>query len=386
MKTVAIVVTARPSYARLKTLILALQPLVQVQVLIAGSALLDRYGSVAEVIERDCGPAAWKGWTVIEGETLETAARSTGLLLTDLSAAFRLLRPDAVVVHGDRHEVLAAAMAARYQEIPLIHLQGGEQTGSVDDRVRDAITQLADYHLVSTERAAGRVWAMRGHTAVVTGCPSLDLAAQARQAAPVTLSELGGSGADVDLSQPFLVVLQHPTTDHVHEAYTEMARTLVACSLAGLPVVVFWPGNEAGMAATSKAIRVHRDGAMRTVRNLPPERFLRLLTQAACLVGNSSVGIREASFLGVPVVNLGDRQQHRERGGNVLDSGDFLHDIADAIRAQVAHGPYPASTLYGDGNSGPRMAAWIADMVTGDTCSSENSRRITAGTLTLRVG
>lgn len=378
----ALIVTARPSYARVRTLIKALQTWADVQIVVAGSALLDRYGSVVEVIERECGAVAWKAYSVVEGETLETAARSTGLLLFDLSAAFRHLRPDAVIVHADRHEVLAAAMAARYQELPLIHLQGGEQTGSIDDRVRDAITQLADLHLVSTPAAQARVRAMRGHEAIVTGCPSLDVACEAVEGPAVTLDELGGDGADVDLSQPFLVVLQHPTTDRVSSAFGEMSRTLLACSDVGLPCVVFWPGNEAGMAATSKAIRVHRSFLpMRTVRNLPPERFLRLLMQCACLVGNSSVGIREAGFLGVPVVNLGTRQQDRERSGNVLDPSPFVPEMVAAIQAQVQHGPYERSPLYGDGQSGRRMSDAIQEYMTCRLNSLRSSRPTMAATL-----
>ena len=126
---------------------------------------------------------------------------------------------------------------------------------------------------------------------------------------------------------------------------------MLALEAVGLPAVVFWPGNEAGMGATSKAIRMSRGRfPLRTVRNLPPARFLRLLTQAACLVGNSSVGIRECSYLGVPVVNIGDRQIHRERAQNVLDTDLFIPEINSAIRWQVAHGQYPPSSLYGAGD------------------------------------
>lgn len=364
MPTLALVITSRPSYARLKTLILALQAQADVRLLVTGAALLDRYGSVVEVIERECGPVAWKAWTVFEGETHETTARTTAATLLDLSTALRMLAPDAVIVHADRHEVLGAAMAARYQEIPLIHLQGGEQTGSIDDRVRDAITQLADWHLVSTPQAALRVAQMReGAQVRVTGCPSLDVARAARNDHPVTA--LGGDGVDIDLSRPFLVVLQHPVSDHADHAADEMGQTLGACAAVGLPAVVFWPGNEAGADGVSKAIRLHRDRfPMRTVRNMPPEAFLRLLTQASCLVGNSSVGIREAGYLGVPVVNIGDRQAHRERAGNVLDVTDSAK-LTDAITAQLWHGPYLPSTLYGDGHSGARMAEAITGLLRG---------------------
>lgn len=356
--TLAIVITARPSYSRLRSLIAALVARgVTVRVLVGGSAVLDRYGSVVDVIESDGLPVAWRGWTVIEGETHETAARSTGLLMVDLASALRVMRPDAVLVHADRHEVLGAAIAARYLELPLIHTQGGEQTGSIDDRVRDAITQLADYHLVSTPAAASRIQRMRGHDAIVTGCPSLDVARQATLLPPVQIDSLPGDGRVLNPSAPFLVVLQHPVTDHADGAYDEMRETLEAVRATQRQALVLWPGDEAGMAGASKAIREAKATmSIRTCRNLPPEIFLRLLMQAECLIGNSSVGIRECSYLGVPVVNIGDRQAHRERAGNVLDVPARAETIS-AAWAWWRTTPRPErSTLYGDGQSGPRMA------------------------------
>lgn len=361
--TVALVITARPSYSRVKTLIPALRAAgVTVRLVVCGSALLSRYGAVIREIERDCGPVAHTAYTVIEGEVLETTARSTALLALDLAGALRHLEPDAVIVHADRHEVLGAALAARYLELPLIQLQAGEITGSIDDRVRDAITQLADLHLVSTSAAAARVWAMRGVPAVVTGCPSIDLARAALTAPLVTMSELGGDGPLVDLEKPFVAVLNHPTSDRVEDAYDEMATVLRGAATAGLPLLVWWPGCEAGADATSKAVRVLRSGVsvpVHTVRNVPPERFLRLLTQASALVGNSSVGIRECAYLGVPAVNIGSRQHGRERAENVWDCACHEAVIADAVSRAVRAGRRPSSALYGTGDGGARMAAAI---------------------------
>jgi UDP-hydrolysing UDP-N-acetyl-D-glucosamine 2-epimerase len=365
MPSLAVVVTARPSYARLRSLILALQASINVRLVVAGSALLERYGAVVDLIEADCGPVAWKAYTGVEGETLETSGRSTGLLMADCATAFRALQPDAVLVHADRHEVLGAAAAARMLELPLIHTQGGERTGSVDDRIRDAITQLADYHLVSTPAAKARIRQMRGHDAIVTGCPSLDVARSAATLPAVDVTRLPGDGRALKASEPFLVVLQHPTTDHAAAAHDEMATTLEAVAQVGIPAVVLWPGDEAGMAGASKAIRERRRN-FRTMRNLPPETFLRLLTQSVGIVGNSSVGIRECSYLGVPAVNIGDRQANRERAGNVVDVPVWdVGAIQQAIEAHLWHGPALPSQLYGDGRSGPRMAAAVRQILGG---------------------
>lgn len=362
---VAVILTARPSWAKLEPICRAL--IAQgddVQIIACASALLERYGRVVDVVRAQGYTVVDECYTTHEGETLLTSAKETGALLSELAGVLRRLQPDAVCVCADRHEVLAAAQAAAYLHIPLIHLQGGEVTGSIDDKVRHAITQLADLHCVATHAALRRVQRMTGHASSIywTGCPSIDQAREAMDGEPVTCDELGGSGPSVDLSQPFLVVLQHPVTDE-DDAYAQMATTLDAVGQIPLPAIVFWPGQDAGAGMMSKAIRTwisdHPDQVIHTVRNLPPARFLKLLTQAAVLVGNSSAGIRESAYLGVPVVNLGSRQAGRERAGNVRDVPHEGLRIVHAIHQQVRHGPYPSSDLYGTGMAGQQIAQAI---------------------------
>lgn len=358
---VAVILTARPSWAKLQTVVAALVARgVDVQLIACASALLERYGAVVNVVRREFPDVPIEEvWSTYEGATLLTSAKETGALLTELSSVLSRLRADACVVCADRHEVLAAAQAAAYLHLPVVHLQGGERSGSIDDRVRDAITQLADVHCVATKRAMMRVYGLTGDEKAIrlTGCPSIDLAKQAMDDPPVTAEELGGAGAAIDLSQPFVVVLQHPVTSEAAEAGLQMETVLTACR--GWRVVVFWPGEDAGADAASKVIRTYQED-MHTVRNLPPRRFLRLLTQAACLVGNSSAGIRECSYLGVPVVNVGTRQSGRECGPNVVDVLNGLgEDITKAIARQMAHGRYPSSKLYGSGDAGEKIAEVI---------------------------
>lgn len=368
---VAAVLTARPSWAKLEPVCAALKAQGDdVQVIACASALLERYGRVVDVVRAQGYTVAEECYTTHEGENLVTSAKETGALLMALASSLHRLKPDAVVVCADRHEVLAAAQAAAYLHLPLVHVQGGETTGSIDDKVRHAITQLADLHCVATQKAATRVARMTGSDAVVwTGCPSVDQAHAALTSEPVTLAELGGSGPAIDLAQPFLVVLQHPVTNEQDCAYAQMWTTLEAVGRIALPRIVFWPGQDAGAGEMSRAIRIwkdqHPDAVLHTVRSLPPVRFLRLLTQAAVLVGNSSAGIREASALGVPVVNLGTRQQGRERAANVMDAPHEGLRIVHAVQMQLRHGRYPASDLYGTGQAGQQTAVAIRNYLTG---------------------
>jgi UDP-N-acetylglucosamine 2-epimerase len=378
MKKIAVIVTARASWSKLQPVCEALRGRCELQIIACASALLERYGNVSQVIRNQNFNIAAECWTVHEGENLLTSAKETGALLGDLATRLDYLRPECVVVCADRHEVLAAAQSAAYLHIRLAHLQGGEVSGSIDDKVRNAVTMLADVHFPATltaralihgilRRQTGHVTAVDGIPFAYTaeqmmpvyhvGCPSIDLALRAQHEPPVTAEELGGAGPTLDLSRPFGVVLQHPVTHEVETSGPQMVETILAMEFNGerLPWVLFWPGEDAGASAISKTIRLSQSHH-HTVRNLPPSRFLRLLTQASVLVGNSSAGIRECSALGVPVVNVGSRQMNRERGPNVIDVPHDATQIAAAIRQQVAHGRYEPSSLYGDGDAGAKIA------------------------------
>lgn len=363
---IAVALTARPSYAKLKTIIEGLIAVgADVTVLACASALLERYGRVVNVVREDF-PAIpiIECWSTYEGANLVTSAKETGALLIELAGVLSVLQPACVVVMADRHEVLAVAQAASYLHIPIAHCQSGEKTGSIDDKVRDSITALADLHFPCTEFAAFRVYNLTGSAYVWNfGCSAIDLAKRAQDEPPVTADALGGAGAPIDLSQPFGIVLQHPCTDEAEHAHAQMRETLIASE--GLSQrLVFWPGQDAGSEGTSKAIREYQEryGTLHTVRNLPPSRFLRLLTQCAVLVGNSSAGIRESAYLGVPVVDIGSRQRGRERAKNVTWAPHDAEQIRAAIDKQVAHGRYPSSTLYGNGNAGQQIAETLVQV------------------------
>src|SRR6187402_1375956 len=179
-RKVAVVITARPSYSRIKTALTAIQrhPDLELQLIVAASALLDRYGSAINYIEKDGFEIAAKVFNVLEGENLTAAAKTTGIGILELSTVFDNLKPDIVVTVADRFETMATAVSASYMNIPLAHIQGGEVTGNIDEKVRHAITKLADYHFVASESAKERVIKLGEDPTMVfnTGCPSIDLA------------------------------------------------------------------------------------------------------------------------------------------------------------------------------------------------------------------
>ena len=370
-RKICVVVTARPSYSRIRTALTAIQqhPDLELQLVVAASALLERYGNAIGAIERDGFVPAARVYMVVEGENLVTSAKSTGMGLVELATVFDNLKPDAVVTIADRYETLANAVAASYMNIPVVHVQGGEVTGSIDEKVRHAVTKLSNLHLVATEGARQRVIRLgeEPESVILTGCPSIDIAAEVAASPAMDFdpfTKYGGVGARGDLSKGYLVVMQHPVTTEYDEARHQVDETLYAVKDAGLPVLWFWPNVDAGSDGTSKGIRVFREREkpehFHFFRNMFPEDFLRLLCGATAIVGNSSVAIRECSFLGVPAVNIGSRQQGRERGRNVIDVEHDRAAIAGAIREHQRRGRPAPDHLYGDGQSGRRIAECLA--------------------------
>lgn len=371
MRTIAVVVTARPSYSRIRSALVAIRdhPDLELRLIVGASALLDRYGAVPRRMAADGLEVHERVQVLVEGENDVAMAKTTGLALLELTSVLDRMRPDAVVTVADRYETLATAIAVSYLGIPLVHVQGGEVTGSIDDRVRHAVTKLADLHLPANAAAAARIVAMGEDPArvVVTGCPSIDLAAavDAGDRLPFDpVARYGGVGADLDPSAGYLVVMQHPVTDEHRDARAHVTATLEAVRASGRPALWFWPNPDAGSDGTSEGIRAfreaHPDSPVRFFKNMAPEDFLALLSHADALVGNSSVGIRECAYLGVPAVNVGSRQQGRDRGHNVVDVTYDRDAIAAAIERAVTSPRPPSDPLYGDGDAGQRIAEALA--------------------------
>jgi UDP-hydrolysing UDP-N-acetyl-D-glucosamine 2-epimerase len=333
-------------------------------VVVAASALLSRYGNAIDFIKADGFDIDAKVFSVLEGENTTAAAKTTGLGIIELSSVFENLKPDIVVTVADRFETISTAIAASYMNIPLAHLQGGEVTGNIDEKVRHAITKLADYHFVSSDDAFNRVKKLgeEENSIYNTGCPSIDLAVPVLNKKPLSFDpykKYGGVGHEPDYSLEYIVVMQHPDTTQVEKSRIQIEETLKAIDELNIPTFWFWPNIDAGADGTSTGIRAYREyhklEYVHFFKNMSSEDFLELIYNSKALIGNSSVGIREAAFLGVPVVNIGDRQHRRLRAENVLDVDHDKNAIKNAINLQKFKS-LESSELYGKGNSGEKIA------------------------------
>jgi UDP-hydrolysing UDP-N-acetyl-D-glucosamine 2-epimerase len=372
-RKIAVVITARPSYSRVKTVLKAIQqnPDLELQLIVAASALLERYGSAVNYIENDGFEIAAKVFNVLEGENLTAAAKTTGIGILELSTVFDNLKPDIVVTVADRFETMATAIAASYMNIPLAHIQGGEVTGNIDEKVRHAITKLADYHFVASENAKARVIQLGENPDMVfnTGCPSIDIAEQVlKNKEPLfdPYEKYGGVGSQPILDKGYLVVMQHPVTTEYLDSRKHIEATLRAIEQVNYPTLWFWPNVDAGADGTSTGIRsfreLHKLKNVHFFKNMKGDDFLQLLHGSSCLVGNSSVGIRECSFLGVPVVNIGSRQNRRDRGDNVIDVSYDENEIVKGIQSAFKNTERKQSLVYGGGNAGEKIASFLCSL------------------------
>ncbi len=363
IRKICIVVNSRANYARVKSVLKAVQkhPKLNLKLVVGASALLQKFGELTKIISKDGFKISAKLFSIIEGENLTTMAKSTGLGIIELSTIFENLKPDIVLTVADRFETMATAIAASYMNIPLAHTQGGEVTGSIDESVRHAITKLSHIHFPSSKKAYNNIIKLGENkkNLFLTGCPSMDLAVGIKKDLNV-LKNYHGVGAHINLKKPYILVLQHPVTTEYQKTKFQIEQTIKAIIKLNIQTIWLWPNVDAGSDEISKTIRIYRERNLlknvRFYKNFSPEDFLKIMISSKCIIGNSSSAIREGSFLGIPAVNIGNRQNGREHGDNIKHVNYNMKKILKAIIYQIKKGKYKKNKIFGNGSSGKKIA------------------------------
>lgn len=379
-RKIAVVIGSRANYASIKSVMHKLEnnKNIDLHIYAGASALLDKYGKVDGLIESDGFRIQERFYMLVEGETPETMAMSTGLGIIRLSDIFQNHRPDIVVTVGDRFETMATAICAAYLNIPLAHTMGGEVSGTIDESIRHAVTKFAHIHFPANNKAAERIIKMGENPdhVFVTGCPRIDVVKEIleenRNGNSLDEDEFWlkykGVGGNFSIKRDkFLLVMQHPVTTEFGENRLHIKETLMALQELKMPTIMLWPNADAGSDEISKEIRTFRekykpDEWLHLFKNLPMEIFVKLMDMCACMVGNSSSSIREGAIVGVPAVNIGTRQQGRCRGRNVIDVRYDRDEILAAINRQLKNGKYEFDFIYGDGNAGEKIAKILSEI------------------------
>lgn len=367
-RKICVVLVDRANYGRMKPVLYAIDkhPELSLSVIAAGTMVLERFQQPVQVVREDGFNVCSEVYLELEGSTPVSMAKSIGFGIVEFASEFQRLDPDVVLLIGDRYEALSAVIAAAYMNICICHIQGGEVSGSIDESARHAISKFAHFHVPSTKRAANYLIRMgeRPDTLLSVGCPSSDIAYSLQGSLTPEILNSRGSGANIDVDAPFLLVVFHPTTTEFGGESGQMRSLLESLNELAIQTVLLWPNIDAGSDHISKSIRVFRDEVnprwLRILTNLSPDDYLRVLRSTACAVGNSSSFVRDAGYFGTPVVLVGNRQDGREADVHVKRVATDTPQITAAVRGQLSHGRYSPSVLYGDGAVSSRIAEQLA--------------------------
>lgn len=297
----------------------------------------------------------------LDGGTSATMAKSVGIGMVRITDELLRLKPDAVLINGDRFEMMAVAVAATYLNIPIAHHEGGDVSGTIDESVRHAITKFSHIHLTATERSKARVLQMGEDPRFVftVGSPTIDALKQ------IDFTKRERILPGIDPERPYLLVLAHPvTTEGDAENRRAIESILRVLERLQMPVALIAGNSDAYSRIVGPAIaewKERRNPAYATVTKLlRPDRFARILAGAACAVGNSSSFIREGAYLGTPAVLVGSRQRGRECGKNIMEVPADPDAIERAVLEQLAHGRYQSDSMFGDGDAGKKIIEILA--------------------------
>lgn len=307
----------------------------------------------------------------LEGGNQRVMVKSAGLGLLGVPDIFEKLKPDVILLHGDRFEILPVAIAASFSNIPIAHIEGGDVSGTIDNSVRHAITKLAHIHFPVTEKSRDRIIKMGEDPRFVfhTGTPIIDFVKSVDLSLdnsfyyryPPLTGGIESMSRRVDLTKPYLLVLQHPVTTEYASNYDNMKNIMEAIDALKLPVMVIFPNVDAGADGVTTAIKEYYYGKKPPfavfLKGLIPEDFCKVLAHASVAIGNSSSFLREGGFMGTPIVLVGNRQEGRESGKNVMHAGCNKNEIIDTARTQLAHGKYAPTSIFGDGTASKKIVS-----------------------------
>jgi UDP-N-acetylglucosamine 2-epimerase (non-hydrolysing)/GDP/UDP-N,N'-diacetylbacillosamine 2-epimerase (hydrolysing) len=335
-------------------------------VVATGMHLSTRYGTTVEEIREDGFTIDREVLMLLEGDTGTAMAKSLGMGTASLADAFASLDPDIVLLLGDRDEALAGALAAAHMNIPVAHIHGGDSMHGaiIDDSIRHAITKFAHIHFPASELSASRIRKLGEEPERITVCgaPGIDDILTNDFADPETVRER----YDLNGEKPLIVMLQHPVTTQPEQVGQQAKQTLDVIDSFDANVVIIYPNSDAGSDRIVDEIESREFGPdVRTFRSLPRREYLGLLAGADVMVGNSSSGILEAPSFGLPAVDIGPRQEGRERGDNTISVPHDTAAITDAIERSLFDDAFKKQATDGDnpydyGGAGTRISEQLA--------------------------
>ncbi|MBO8161755.1 MAG: UDP-N-acetylglucosamine 2-epimerase (hydrolyzing) [Thermosipho sp. (in: Bacteria)] len=362
-KKIVYITGARSDFGRMKYILNAIEnhPKFSLYLIVTGMHLSKEFGyTVNEIKEKFPKTPIFIADSLLSSDTLGAMAKSLGISVYAITQHLEIINPDAVIILGDRWESLAGAIAARMLNIKVFHIGGGYKSGSIDDRIRDAITVFSDVHLVANKNCAERVISIGANPrdVYVVGAP--DLEAIVRK--DFTQKEELIKKCNINEDEPLILAIYHPDTNEYFSLENQVINFLEAIIEVGFQTILIYPNADAGGRDIIELINriVKNNKKIKIFTNIKYEDFLGLMNIANVIVGNSSAGIIEAPSFGLPAVNIGNRQKNRERGENVIDVGYDKNEIVKAILKAITDIEFierakSGKNPYGDGKTSKRV-------------------------------
>lgn len=339
----------------------------ELQLVVSGAHLADAFGNTVNDVRADGFVIAEEIESLLNGDQASFRVKGLAIQLQGLVQTVARVKPDILLVLGDREEAMTTALVGAYMNIPVAHIAGGDRVvGNVDDQIRHAVTKLAHLHFVTNEESAERIIRLGEQSFRVfnVGNPGLDRLLEVPE---MNCAELSARlGFAIDEGEPFVIVIQHVISTEIEQAYEQMRITLEAVRDLGIKTVLSYPNSDAGGQQLIRAIREYESLAfLHTAKNIPRLEFVNLMRRASCLLGNSSAGILEAPLLKLPVINVGNRQHGRLHAENVEFVPHDKNRIIESLRRAIFDQAYRKSVAacsnpYGDGKSSVRIAELLA--------------------------
>lgn len=373
-KIICFVILSRANYSSIKSVMQEVKKSKNLifKLIVGASAIIDKYGSVSEFIEKEGFKIDYKINNLIEDNKTTGMVKTTGMGLVEISTVFEKLQPNIVFTVGDRYETIATAIAAAYMNITVAHTMGGEVSGTIDESIRHAVTKLSHLHFVSNKDAFKRVVRLGEEQKNVfnVGCPRIDevkkILKQNKYTKAIKNLNKEGVGIKINAKDEYVILSYHPVTTELFQNKIYIKKILNVLKDIRYKKIILWPNSDAGSEMISRIVRQYREKKLidntRFIKNVSIETYVNLLRNCKCLIGNSSSAIREGAFIGVPAVNIGSRQKDRLRGKNIIDSSYAYKELKSKILLQVSKKSFKSEKIYGDGNSAKKICNIIKNM------------------------
>ena len=328
------------------------------EVILTGMHLLKEYGNTYQEINKSGLKVSGRVEVELSGDSGSQMSTALGAQIIGFTKILESNKPDIVLLLGDRGEMLAGAITALHLNIPIVHIHGGELSGTIDEHIRHAISKLAHYHFTATNCSKERLIKMgeEAGNIYVTGAPGLD---EIRSSKLIKRNDLLEKYC-IDSMEPFALLLLHPVVQQLENTKIQVIEIVESMLSFNKQILAFMPNADAGGRTISSVLKKYEmQGKIKTAVHIERLEFLSLLSEAEFLAGNSSSGIIEAASLGTRVLNIGNRQNFRERSDNIVDVTTDKPAIVDGLIRVKRMNSKAFNNIYGDGRSSNRITSLL---------------------------